>query len=130
MSAAKLSDPNYVLLYVQNPAVSVTFYEGLLGKPPVENSPTFAMFALQSGVMLGLWARDTVEPKALAAGGSELAFTLADGRASRPFMPTGNGAALPSRNHRPIWTSAIPASVLIRTAIACAHLRRRRNENR
>jgi len=78
MSAAKLSDPNYVLLYVQNPAVSVTFYEGLLGKPPVENSPTFAMFALQSGVMLGLWARHTVEPKALAAGGSELAFTLAD----------------------------------------------------
>ena len=47
--------------------------------PAVEASPTFAMFALESGVMLGLWSRHTVEPAATAsAGGGEIAFTVAD----------------------------------------------------
>lgn len=130
MSAAKLSDPNYVLLYVQNPAVSVTFYEGLLGKPPVENSPTFAMFALSLASCSACGRATPLNRKPWRPAGANLLSLLRMRRASRPFMPTGNGAALPSRNHRPIWTSAIPASVLIRTAIACAHLRRRRNENR
>jgi catechol 2,3-dioxygenase-like lactoylglutathione lyase family enzyme len=72
-------DPNFVILYVDSPAASARFYAELLGKQPVEASPTFAMFALDSGVMLGLWSRQTVEP-AVAAGavGGELAFTVAD----------------------------------------------------
>src|SRR5471030_736205 len=60
-------DPNFVLLYVDNPATSATFYAELLGKQPIESSPTFAMFALDSGVKLGLWSRHTVEPAALSA---------------------------------------------------------------
>ncbi len=72
-----MSHPNFVILYVDNPSVSVAFYTGLLGGPPVEASPTFAMFALDSGVILGLWARHTVEPAAaLTGGGAELAFAL------------------------------------------------------
>jgi catechol 2,3-dioxygenase-like lactoylglutathione lyase family enzyme len=72
-------NPNYVLLYVDNPAVSVAFYSDLLGLEPVESSPTFALFVLASGLKLGLWARHTVEPKSLASGGgSELAFGVAD----------------------------------------------------
>ncbi|HSI60645.1 MAG TPA: VOC family protein [Ideonella sp.] len=72
-----MSDPNFVLLYVKSPAASATFYADLLGKPPVEASPTFAMFALSSGVMLGLWAAHTVEPAATAGGGgAELAFAV------------------------------------------------------
>ena len=40
------------------------------------------MFALASGVKLGLWARDNVEPKVTGAnGGSELGFPVADGGA-------------------------------------------------
>jgi uncharacterized glyoxalase superfamily protein PhnB len=51
----------------------------LLGRPPVESSPTFAMFALGSGVMLGLWARDEVKPAAGgAAAASEIALALGD----------------------------------------------------
>ena len=35
------------------------------------------MFALPSGVMLGLWSRHTVEPSAVAAGGGgEIAFSV------------------------------------------------------
>jgi catechol 2,3-dioxygenase-like lactoylglutathione lyase family enzyme len=70
--------PNFLLLYVDSPAASASFYENLLGHPPVEASPTFAMFALKSGIMLGLWSRHTVEPAASPSGGSELAFTVAD----------------------------------------------------
>ena len=77
-----MSDISFVILYVDNPAASAAFYADLLGRPPVESSPTFAMFSMSSGVMLGLWSRHTVEPAATAAGGGgEIAFTVADGKA-------------------------------------------------
>jgi catechol 2,3-dioxygenase-like lactoylglutathione lyase family enzyme len=77
-------DPNFILLYVDNPSASAAFYADLLGKAPVETSPTFAMFALSSGVMFGLWSRHTVEPTALATGGGgEIAFALPDIEAVR-----------------------------------------------
>jgi predicted enzyme related to lactoylglutathione lyase len=75
---ALLADPNFILLYVDSPAASAAFYADLLGRAPVESSPAFAMFALASGVMLGLWARRTVEPAASGTGGAEIAFTAAD----------------------------------------------------
>lgn len=79
-----MADPNFVLLYVDSPAASAAFYENLLGRAPVEASPTFAMFALASGVMLGLWSRHTVEPPATASGGgAELAITVPDRDAVR-----------------------------------------------
>ncbi len=79
-----MSDPNFILLYVNDPTASAAFYTELLGHPPVEASPTFAMFALSSGVMLGLWSRHTVEPAAPPHfGGCELAFTVADAAAVR-----------------------------------------------
>ena len=68
---------NYVLLYVDSPAASARFYGALLAREPVEIAPTFALFALESGLMLGLWSRHTVEPAATAAGGGgEVAFTV------------------------------------------------------
>jgi catechol 2,3-dioxygenase-like lactoylglutathione lyase family enzyme len=73
-----LPDPNFILLYVESPPASAAFYGDLLGRPPVQSSPTFAMFALASGVMLGLWARHTVEPAATGCGGGEIAFAVAD----------------------------------------------------
>jgi len=70
--------PNFILLYVENAPQSTQFYVHLLGRQPVEASPNFAMFALDSGVMLGLWSRHEVAPSAQqAGGGSELAFTVA-----------------------------------------------------
>lgn len=70
--------PNFVILYVADPRASAAFYAELLEQPPVDASPSFAMFALNSGVMLGLWARPGVEPVAsLTGGGGELAFSVA-----------------------------------------------------
>jgi catechol 2,3-dioxygenase-like lactoylglutathione lyase family enzyme len=74
-----MPDPNFILLYVDNPPQSASFYADLIGKPPVESSPTFAMFALASGVMLGLWSRHTVAPATAALpGAGELAFAVGD----------------------------------------------------
>jgi catechol 2,3-dioxygenase-like lactoylglutathione lyase family enzyme len=79
-----MPDPNFVILYVDSPAASAAFYAGLLGKAPVQSSPTFAMFALDSGVMLGLWSGRTVEPAATASGGGgEIAFTVGNPDAVR-----------------------------------------------
>jgi len=79
-----MTDPNFVILYVKDPSASAAFYADVLGRTPVEASPTFVMFALSSGVMLGLWLRDNVAPAAdAAAGGAELAITVPDADAVR-----------------------------------------------
>ncbi len=70
-----------VLLFVDSPAASAAFYAGLLGRQPIEQSPTFAMFAMAAGTKLGLWSRHTAEPAPQAAGGSELGFAVADAAA-------------------------------------------------
>jgi catechol 2,3-dioxygenase-like lactoylglutathione lyase family enzyme len=74
-----MPDPSHVILYVNSPAASAAFYGDLLGKSPVENLPTFALFVLDSGIKLGLWARHTVAPTAtMTGGGGEIAITVAD----------------------------------------------------
>ena len=49
-------DAHFILLHVDSPAASARFYADLLGSEPLEQSPTFAMFALPSGLRLGLWS--------------------------------------------------------------------------
>lgn len=68
-----------VILLVSDPAASAAFYSDLLGIEPAEQSPTFAMFALPSGIGLGLWSRATTAPAPSAGGGgSELCFIEPD----------------------------------------------------
>jgi catechol 2,3-dioxygenase-like lactoylglutathione lyase family enzyme len=64
-----MSSPNFVILYVDSPEKSGAFYAGLLGRQPVESSPTFQMFVLDKGFKLGLWSRHTVQPAAAGTGG-------------------------------------------------------------
>jgi predicted enzyme related to lactoylglutathione lyase len=69
---------HFVLLYVADTPASARFYERLLQRAPLENSPTFAMFALSDGLVLGLWSRAGVEPTPQGGpGSSELAMPLA-----------------------------------------------------
>ena len=77
---AHQTQPNFILLYVSSPAQSSIFFTRLLGLEPIEASPTFVMFALGSGVMLGLWARHSVQPAAdaSASAAGELAFAQPD----------------------------------------------------
>lgn len=77
-----MQDTLFTLLYVADPSASARFYAGLLGREAIEASPTFAMFPLGQGAMLGLWKRDTVAPAADGApGAGELAFAV-QGRAA------------------------------------------------
>jgi catechol 2,3-dioxygenase-like lactoylglutathione lyase family enzyme len=71
-----MSDISFILLYVESPAKSEAFYTELFGRPATESSPTFVMFAMRSGLMLGLWKRHGVEPAATIPGGGEIAFTV------------------------------------------------------
>jgi catechol 2,3-dioxygenase-like lactoylglutathione lyase family enzyme len=72
-----MPDPNFVILYVDNPPASAAFYARLLGHRVIESSPTFAMLPLREGTLLGLWSKHTVAPAAEAAGGgAEVAFTV------------------------------------------------------
>ncbi|AIC19059.1 MULTISPECIES: VOC family protein [Pseudomonas] len=74
-----IATSTYLLLYVDSPATSANFYSRLLDRPPVELSPTFALFILDSGLKLGLWSRQDVEPATqVAGGGGELALGVAD----------------------------------------------------
>lgn len=74
-----MTDPGFILLYVDDPAISAAFYSDLLDKLPIDSSPTFALFQLDSGAKLGLWARQAVLPAAtIAGGGSELGIPLED----------------------------------------------------
>jgi predicted enzyme related to lactoylglutathione lyase len=71
-----MTDVSFILLYVEDVARSAAFYSSLLEKPVLESSPGFAMVPAAPGLMLGLWRRDGVEPKAGAPGGGEVAVTM------------------------------------------------------
>ena len=59
-----------VLLFVADPGTSADFYQRIFNTAPAEQSPTFAMFALPSGLNLGLWKRATAEPAITAQPGA------------------------------------------------------------
>jgi predicted enzyme related to lactoylglutathione lyase len=72
-------DASFVLLLVADPARSATFYERLLGRPPFEQTPTFAAFKLNAATTLGLWSQATVEPSMNGSpGASDLCFEVVD----------------------------------------------------
>ena len=69
----------FINLLVSNPLKSRDFYQEILGCTPVQNSPTFVLFALDGGVMLGLWSKYTVEPRIDFHGSSaEICFAVQD----------------------------------------------------
>jgi catechol 2,3-dioxygenase-like lactoylglutathione lyase family enzyme len=66
---------NYLLLAVRDPQKSAELYTKLLGREPVENSPTFVLYVLPTGLKIGLWIASEVEPAPRPAGGIEISFT-------------------------------------------------------
>jgi predicted lactoylglutathione lyase len=71
--------PTYTILYVADPQASARLYANLLDAQHIETSPTFVLFALENGRILGLWAKSAAEPAADFHGSSsELAFRVGD----------------------------------------------------
>ncbi|GIU65948.1 VOC family protein [Candidatus Phycosocius spiralis] len=72
-----MTDTNTIFLYVAAPLASASFYTDLFGIEPVDASPTFALFILPSGLALGLWEKERVQPApAAGGGGSEIGFKV------------------------------------------------------
>lgn len=70
--------PDMLLLYVDDVDRSAAFYRSLFGKGPVQASPSFALFILDT-IKLGLWQRPDVEPAAkVTGGGCEVAIAVED----------------------------------------------------
>jgi len=90
-----VKDINFILLYVESPKTSEAFYAEILGRPAADSSPTFVMFAMTSGVMLGLWKRDGVAPAASAPGGAEIAFAVPNAEAVDAQCADWRGRGLP-----------------------------------
>lgn len=70
--------PGMLVSYVADIERSTAFYEAVLGSRPVEQSPTFVLFALDTNLKLGLWKKDGVQPAAMPPGGSELVILQPD----------------------------------------------------
>lgn len=70
-------NPNFMLIYVKDAKRSRQFYAELFDRDPVEESPDFAMFVLDSGLKFAMWSREKALPApAVELGGSELVFSV------------------------------------------------------
>ena len=71
--------PNPVLLYVEDPLQGAAFCERLLGTSPATVFPTYAAFAFENGLHLGLWSTQARDFVSSGTGHrSELAFMVDD----------------------------------------------------
>lgn len=70
-------EPNVIVLYVNDLAISSQFYQHVFGVKPVEASLTFHCFTLSNGMNVALKAKHSVVPaiEGVSAYG-EMAFTL------------------------------------------------------
>ena len=66
---------NYLLLAVRDPLKSADLYTKLLGREPVEKASTFVLYVLPTGLKIGLWLANEMEPKPNSAGGVEISFS-------------------------------------------------------
>lgn len=75
-----MTNPNMILLYVDDTAASAAFYGDLLGRKGTGHSANFATVPLEGGMTLGLWARGTVKPATSGTGGAqgEIVFMVED----------------------------------------------------
>ena len=87
--------PNLILLYVENPEASAEFYNRLLERAPVAVHPTYAAFAFENDLNIGLWS---VSARNFVSGGSghrgEIAFMVRDDHEVRSLHTRWNAMAV------------------------------------
>lgn len=91
-----MATPNLIVLYVMDPPASVEFYRKLLGKEPTATFPTFSSFEMQDGFVLGLLAREKVQPQPIGDGSrAEVAFMVKGEEAVRARYEEWRAMGLP-----------------------------------
>jgi predicted enzyme related to lactoylglutathione lyase len=95
-TSRNVGDPNFFILYVKDAGASAAFYSELLGREPAQASPTFACFALESGVMFALWSIHDVQPPVDGSGStSEISLPVANAVALQATHDEWKGRGLP-----------------------------------
>jgi predicted enzyme related to lactoylglutathione lyase len=74
-------NPSLAILYVADSLASAEFYKKLLDREPAAAFPTYAAFAFDNGLMLGLWSKSIAPPPSASGNRSELAFVVEDAAA-------------------------------------------------
>lgn len=69
---------NYLLLAVASPRKSAELYSNILGAQPVNASDTFVLYAMPSGLKIGLWLKDEMEPISGKPDGLDISFSEPD----------------------------------------------------
>jgi catechol 2,3-dioxygenase-like lactoylglutathione lyase family enzyme len=69
---------NYLLLAVADPQKSAVLYSEILNLTPIQNSPTFVLYALPSGIKLGLWIKEEMLPPTGSDDGIDISFSEPD----------------------------------------------------
>jgi len=90
-----MSDVTFLLVYVEDVAVSQSFYASILGREAVDSTPTFAMLPAAPNLMLGLWKRDGVKPPVSGVNGGEIAFTAPTASAVDALHDEWRGRGVP-----------------------------------
>lgn len=68
--------PNSLILYVDDVARSTEFYRDILKSDPIEAFQDFCVFALNDGFVVGLQAKNAIDPRPQPdVGGFELCFS-------------------------------------------------------
>lgn len=76
LKETKMFKPNSVIIYVKDANISANFYTKILGQPPIETYPGFAVFLLNDNFVLGIQEAAEITPKAPNHyGGFELSFS-------------------------------------------------------
>jgi catechol 2,3-dioxygenase-like lactoylglutathione lyase family enzyme len=77
-----MTDPNLVILYVDDPTRSRQFYQKLFGKLPVAAFPNYVAFEFEGRFSLGLWSTSAANFVSSGTGHrSEIAFMVENGEA-------------------------------------------------
>ena len=94
----------------RQPAEQRCLLSTLTGTGTVELSPGFALFVLNNGFKLGMWAKQGVKPAAtLTGGGGELGFCARIRKRSRRAITSGANSGCRLSKRRPRWRSVTPS---------------------
>ena len=87
--------PNLILLYVDDTQASAAFYAKLFDQPAQVIHPTYAAFAFNNGLNLGLWSTKARNFVSSGTGHrSEIAFMVSDDDEVRDLYARWSGASV------------------------------------
>ena len=105
-----MPDLSLVILYVDDPTASAAFYADLLGQPPAEQSPTFAMFC---SATITVSAGASIRMSASGGFSIRLLWPIVNGNVGVQSLPKPRGGSTACRSARSMSQMACNASAVV-----------------